>query len=181
MHQQNLRKTSKLVFLLFVLLWMTLIFIFSSQPYESQDMKPWLQSVLSFERIPRYLYHIHLNYGGHIISIKSLGLTGFLEFFIRKSAHVTEYAVLGILIFQSLRVIFPRVWGISLISISLCYLYAITDEYHQSFIVDRTPLFADVLLDTGGATAGILIFSILSKLISILYQKIFRKVSVERE
>jgi VanZ family protein len=180
MHQQNLRKKNKVVFLLFVLLWMTLIFIFSSQPYDSQDMKPWLKSVLSFEQIPRYLYHIQLNYGGHTISIQSLGLLGFVEFFIRKSAHVTEYAVLGILIFQTLRVIFPRIWGISLISISLCYLYAVTDEYHQSFIVDRTPLFADVLLDTGGATAGILLFMFISKVISILYQKIFRKVSVER-
>jgi VanZ family protein len=137
MRQQNLRKMSKLVFLLFVLLWMALIFIFSSQPYESQE--------------------------------------------IRKSAFVTEYTVLGILIFQTLRMIFPRVWGNSLISISLCYLYAVTDEYHQAFIVNRSPLFTDVLLDTGEATAGILFFMFISKVISILYQKKFRKVSLKRE
>src|SRR5665647_2375136 len=142
MPQQTLRKSRKLVLLLVLLLWMLLIFSFSAQPYQSQNMRPWLQSVLSFERIPRYLYYIQLHYGGHLISIKSLGLTGFVEFFIRKSAHVTEYAVLGVLVSQTLRLIFPRVWGISLISISLCYLYAITDEYHQSFVVDRTPLFA---------------------------------------
>jgi hypothetical protein len=72
MPRHLLRKSSKLIVPLFVLLWMLLIFIFSSQPYESQDLKPWLQSVLSFERIPRYLYQIQLKYGGHLISIKTL-------------------------------------------------------------------------------------------------------------
>jgi VanZ family protein len=169
--RQTLRKSNMLIFLFFVLLWMLLIFFFSSQPYESQDLKPWLQSVLSFERIPRYLYHIQLKYGGHLISIKTLGLTGFVEFFIRKSAHVTEYAILGVLLFQLLRMIFPRFMGISLISISLCYLYAVTDEFHQSFVADRTPLFADVLLDTGGAALGILLFVILSRMIVFMYRK----------
>jgi VanZ family protein len=172
MPRQTLRKSRKLILLFFVLLWMILIFFFSSQPYGSQDLKPWLQSVLSFERIPRYLYYIQLKYGGHLISINSLGLAGFVEFFIRKSAHVTEYAVLGVLAFQSLRMILPRFWGLSLISISLCYLYAVTDEYHQSFVADRTPLFADVLLDTGGAALGILLFILLSKVIMFLYHKL---------
>jgi VanZ family protein len=179
MHRQTLRKSTKMAFLFFVLLWMVLIFIFSSQPYESQDLKPWLKAVLSFQQIEHYFSHVELKYGGHLISIKSLGLTGFVEFFIRKSAHVTEYAVLGVLIFQSLRMLLPRVWGVSLISISLSYLYAVTDEYHQSFIFDRTPLFADVLLDTGGAMLGIILFILLSKLVSILNSKFFRKVKAE--
>jgi VanZ family protein len=179
MHRQTLRKSIKAAFLFFVLLWMALIFIFSSQPYESQDLKPWLKSVLSFQQIEHYFSDVELKYGGHLISIEALGLTGFVEFFVRKSAHVTEYAVLGILIFQSLRILLPRVWGLSLISVSLSYLYAVTDEYHQSFIFDRTPLFADVLLDTGGAILGIIVFILLSKLVSFLYGKFFRKENVE--
>lgn len=173
MPRHSLRKTNKLILLLFVLMWMGLIFIFSAQPYESQDLKPWLHKVLSFERIPRYLNHIQLKYGGHLISVKTLGLTGFVEFIIRKSAHVTEYAILGVLIYQTLRVIFPRFMGISIVSISLCYFYAITDEYHQSFVADRTPLFADVLLDTSGAILGILCFIILSQIFGFLYRKMF--------
>jgi VanZ family protein len=173
MPRHSLRKSNKLILLLFVLLWMGLIFIFSSQPYESQDLKPWLHRVLSFERIPRYLNHVQLKYGGHLISVKALGLTGFVEFIIRKSAHVTEYAILGVLVFLSLRMIFPRFIGISIVSICICYLYAITDEYHQSFVADRTPLFADVLLDTSGATLGILLLIILSKMSVFLYRKIF--------
>jgi VanZ family protein len=175
MHRQTLRKSSKAAFLFFVLLWMVLIFIFSSQPYESQDLKSWLKSVLSFQQIERYLSDVELKYGGHLISIKSLGLTGFVEFFIRKSANVTVYALLGVLIFQSLRMLLPRVWGVSLISISLSYLYAVADEYHQSLIFDRTSLFADVLLDTGGAIFGVILFILLSKLVSVLYQKFFEK------
>jgi VanZ family protein len=180
MRRQTLRKSGKLTFLFFVLLWMALIFIFSSQPYESQDLKPWLKTVLSFPQLEHYFSHVELKYGGHLISIESLGLAGFVEFFIRKSAHVTEYAVLGALIFQTLRTLFPRIWGVSLISISLSYLYATTDEYHQSFIFERTPLFADVLLDTGGAILGILVFILLSKLVSMLHGRFFRNANKVR-
>jgi VanZ family protein len=179
MHRQTLRKSTKFAFLFFVLLWMVLIFTFPSQPYESQNLQPWLKSVLSYEQIERYVSHVELKYGGHMISTEALGLTGFVEFFIRKSTRVTEYAVLGVLIFQSLSMLLPRIWGVSLISISLSYLYAATDEYHQSFIFDRTPLFAEILLDTGGAIIGIILFILLSKLVTILYDKLFRKVITE--
>jgi VanZ family protein len=36
-------------------------------------------------------------------------------------------------------------------------LYAITDEFHQSFMPGRTALWFDVLIDTIGARAGLFI------------------------
>ena len=39
----------------------------------------------------------------------------------------------------------------------LCALYAASDELHQAFIPGRSPQLADVLIDCGGALAGILL------------------------
>ena len=78
----------------------------------------------------------------------------------RKCAHVTEYAVLALLLWRALR----RVPALSMkISISFgavligSALFAASDEFHQSFVKSRTPSFRDILLDVGGALLGLLI------------------------
>jgi VanZ family protein len=38
-----------------------------------------------------------------------------------------------------------------------CALFAASDEFHQTFIKERTPAVRDVLLDVGGAFLGLLI------------------------
>jgi VanZ family protein len=175
MRRQPKRKSSKYLLLLPVLLWMVFIFIFSSQSYEKQDLRPWLQSELSDKQIQHYFGNTHLDYGGHVISINALGVAGFVEFFIRKSAHVTEYAVLGLLVLYCLDMIFPRKRGLFLMAIGFCVLYAATDEYHQSFISGRTPMAVDVVLDTTGALIGTLVYLFVFKGISFMYKKLTGK------
>ena len=46
----------------------------------------------------------------------------------------------------------PKVGG----TLLLVFLYASSDEFHQSFVPNRTPLFTDVLIDTAGGTLGLL-------------------------
>lgn len=48
-----------------------------------------------------------------------------------------------------------------LISIIIGFLYAISDEIHQSFIPNRSARAIDVFLDTLGATNGVLIIAII--------------------
>ncbi|MFZ2371781.1 MAG: VanZ family protein, partial [Trichococcus flocculiformis] len=38
------------------------------------------------------------------------------------------------------------------------FLYASSDEFHQSFIPGRGPAFTDVLIDTAGGLTGIILF-----------------------
>jgi VanZ family protein len=38
-----------------------------------------------------------------------------------------------------------------------CALFAVSDEFHQTFVKSRTPSVRDVLLDVGGALLGLLI------------------------
>lgn len=80
---------------------------------------------------------------------------------IRKVAHATVYFVLALLLLAIGRFIFgSRKYLLTcLITLLLCFVFAMTDEYHQTFVDGRTGQMADVLIDTAGACAGILLFS----------------------
>ena len=68
--------------------------------------------------------------------------------------HFTEYAILATLWFwalapsMSLRAAALTAWGI-------CVLYAISDEWHQSFVPDRDSDPVDVLVDACGAATAV--------------------------
>ena len=79
-----------------------------------------------------------------------------VHFVTRKLAHLTEYAILGLLAARAFRTS-PRPairdrWF--LISAALVIAYALLDEYHQSFVPSRTGTVYDSFIDmTGGITA----------------------------
>ncbi len=78
----------------------------------------------------------------------------------RKAAHFTEYAILGFLAARAFRTS-PRPairdrWF--LISATIVVVYALMDEYHQSFVPTRTASVFDSFIDmAGGLTALIII------------------------
>jgi len=78
----------------------------------------------------------------------------------RKCAHVTEYAVLALLLWRAVRSLPALSMKISMsFSAALlgCAVFAATDEFHQSFVKSRTPSVRDVVLDVAGAVLGLLI------------------------
>lgn len=72
------------------------------------------------------------------------------------AAHFTEYLVFGVLLFLAARQTWPdaKIVQLVFISIALASLYAVTDEFHQSFVPGRLCDPADWLTDTLGATLG---------------------------
>lgn len=78
----------------------------------------------------------------------------------RKCAHVSEYAILALLLWRALRsgstlrTKLPMLFGAVLLA---CAVFAASDEFHQSFVKSRTPSLGDVLLDVVGALFGLLI------------------------
>lgn len=72
------------------------------------------------------------------------------------TAHFTEYLVFGGLLVLAARRTWPALgWGkLALVAIALASLYAVTDEFHQSFVPGRVCDPADWLTDTLGATLG---------------------------
>jgi VanZ family protein len=86
---------------------------------------------------------------------------GAIQFFIRKCGHFTEYAILGFLFWIALKNSATESrtwrWNRALLAIVLSALYAMTDEFHQSFISTRQGSIVDVFIDTSGATAAIIL------------------------
>lgn len=77
---------------------------------------------------------------------------GTLDLYLRKAAHMTEYALLSLLWWRALRTDSPL--PAALIAVA----YAVTDEWHQSFVDGRHAAATDVLIDAIGVTLGVLAF-----------------------
>lgn len=73
------------------------------------------------------------------------------DYLLKKSAHITEYFILFLFTYKALK---PRVKRPYLIAFTYCFLYAASDEFHQSFVPGRHPSPLDVGFDTIGATAS---------------------------
>ena len=79
---------------------------------------------------------------------------------IRKCGHLTEYAILALLVWRALHQSknnlptwsWPRVGGTLLV----VFIYAASDEFHQSFVPTRTALVSDVFIDTAGGAIGLI-------------------------
>ncbi len=80
---------------------------------------------------------------------------GFVEKLVRKAAHFTEYAALGF--FIRLLVGSYGLGRRTRVSWLIGTLYACTDELHQLFIAQRAAMWQDVLLDSAGVLAGIVV------------------------
>lgn len=77
-----------------------------------------------------------------------------IKYNIRKNAHFFIYMVLGMSLLLSREKVGKR--GILEI-VGFVILYAISDEFHQSFIPGRGASFKDVCIDTLGGISGILV------------------------
>lgn len=86
------------------------------------------------------------------------------ESIIRKMAHFSIYAVIGILLMGLLCTYkIKNKWRI-VITIVTGMLYAISDEFHQSFSPGRTPKITDVYIDTLGVFLGVLLILLIVKI-----------------
>src|SRR5438093_11848108 len=82
-----------------------------------------------------------------------------VQLFVRKVAHLTEYAILATLLWRAvysgtnlkikISTLFVTVWAVST-------LITIADEIHQSLVASRTASIGDVRIDMIGAVVGLL-------------------------
>ncbi len=80
---------------------------------------------------------------------------------VRKTAHFTAYFILAFLVYR----LYYKMYGISskafLYTLILCFIYACSDELHQSFISGRSCELLDVFIDTCGSLLSTTIFTYL--------------------
>lgn len=85
---------------------------------------------------------------------------------VRKVAHMTEYAILCILLFVPMKMTIKNkeVGRLLLIAFIICVLYAAFDEIHQLFVDGRSGRFSDVIIDSIGASFGLGVVFCINKL-----------------
>ncbi|RHM59956.1 VanZ family protein [Coprobacillus sp. AF33-1AC] len=113
-------------YLIFTILWMIFIFFMSQTPGQESSHQS------------SFFVDIIINF----IPIKA----NTLSFIIRKCAHMSEYAILLFLIYQTIKNRYTLK-----ISFFITFLYACSDEFHQLFIPGRAGQLRDVLIDCTGA------------------------------
>ncbi len=74
------------------------------------------------------------------------------DFILKKLAHFSEYFILNFLISRAL----IKTTNLSLkkslvLAFVVSVLYAVSDEYHQSFVPGREPRIRDIIIDSFGA------------------------------
>lgn len=78
---------------------------------------------------------------------------GSWDILVKKGGHLAAYAVLAIL---------ARWAGLSVKhTIFLALIYAVSDEYHQTFVAGRSGNVTDVVIDLLGAGLGLLLYRLL--------------------
>jgi VanZ family protein len=75
---------------------------------------------------------------------------GAWDYVLRKCAHITEYAILGALLYRAL--------GVEALALAIGIAYAATDELHQHFVRGRHASPIDVCIDAVGVALGMLMW-----------------------
>jgi len=73
------------------------------------------------------------------------------DFLLKKTAHFIEFGILAVLLYRAFINSGFKTKNAIIYSVIFFVLYAISDEFHQSFIPGREPRVRDVIIDmTGG-------------------------------
>ena len=147
-------KAFRITAALFLVLWMILIFTFSSQNAE-------VSSETSGTVVQKLCEVFYPDFKA-VPAEEQTDIISSFQFIARKSAHFSIYTVLGILsalTFISYKGI--RFYLRFAISAAVCLLYAVSDEIHQYFVGGRGAMVSDVLLDSAAALTAVTLFWIL--------------------
>lgn len=143
----------KIIFWVVSILWMSMIFYFSHQPAN-----------VSKEESGKVLVKMNLLSEDDISSEGDRRVFK-LQLFIRKTAHVTVFMVLGILITLSITSSMQNNFMAYIVAYITGTLYGIFDEVHQIFVPGRGPQLRDVALDSVGVVIGVLITALVVEII----------------
>ncbi len=160
-------KVCKIVTFLPVVIWMIVIFWFSSKDATASSVQS--DVIVAFLRD---LFQDNQRVWTRLVSEGIINITNM----VRKLAHFTEYAILGFLLlwsFRHYRKGFPHYLAVSTV---IGVLYAISDELHQIFVPGRACRFTDVCIDSAGVLFGFAVFA----LVVWLHRQLLFKVAAKR-
>jgi VanZ family protein len=123
-----------------VLLMLTAIFVFSTDSFSSDQTSRIIVPILKF--LAPGLSAIQVEFWHHVV---------------RKAGHITEYCILGGLIYRALRMDVTSLAILRVATVASIAAVALFDEFHQSFVPSRTSSIIDVGYDCIGGMMAILL------------------------
>lgn len=79
----------------------------------------------------------------------------------REVMHSIEYLILGILVINALNK--TKHLNTTFISLMICFIYSVTDEIHQLFVIGRTFEYLDLGMDLIGYVIGIYLYNLINR------------------
>ena len=156
-YTKELLKYKDKVLIILAIIWMGVIFMFSAQVSdESKSSSNKVTSAVVNTVISIKKENISEEKRQKIIEDKT--------FIVRKSAHFTEYFILGLILILYLQTKEKLAPKYIILAIIFCVLYATSDEIHQLFVDGRSCKIMDILIDTCGSSLAILGFTSIYKL-----------------
>ena len=156
-----MKKIIMIIGIVLSVLWMSIIFTYSSQNGQTVDEKatPIIETITESNE----------TYQSATKEEKVL-MNNDYEFYISKIVHVLEYGALCFFLFMAFILIKKR-WINYLFSFIISVLFAFTDEYHQTFIPDRSARPQDILIDALAAIICILMLELIYSIFRIFKVK----------
>lgn len=156
-YTKELLKYKDKVLIILAIIWMGVIFMFSAQVSdESKSSSNKVTSAVVNTVISIKKENISEEKRQKIIEDKT--------FIVRKSAHFTEYFILGLILILYLQTKEKLAAKYIILAIIFCVLYATSDEIHQLFVDGRSCKIMDILIDTCGSSLAILGFTSIYKI-----------------
>lgn len=120
-------------------LWASLIVFLSTDTFSAEQTGNWMDAIV------RWIYP----------GISDV-MVSYMNFAIRKLAHLSEYFVFALLIYHALRDGNKQLWNLKWCAWTLLVvlLWAFGDELHQWFVPSRTASIRDSMIDFMGASCA---------------------------
>ncbi len=160
----TIRNRMRWIAVIFTVIWMLVIFRFSMD--NAVD-----SSQLSMFVVRVFNKAVEILTGRNLLMTISPEHISFLEVFFRKIAHMTIYFILSITVMIFFFTFKMRMSYRMLLTLMFCFLYALSDEWHQTFVAGRAGSLMDALFDTSGAVIGIFAALLLYCIAYTLYYK----------
>lgn len=122
------------------MIWMIFIFYMSAQPADISNSQSGF--------VIKLLQSIGIDSSGNNI--------GLLTTIVRKGAHFSEYAILGLLSYNVMKNYFTKKRA-RIVAVLIVFFYACSDEFHQLFVSGRAGKITDVIIDTSGGIFSVLV------------------------
>lgn len=156
-----------LVCLMLTVAWMAAIFGFSAN-----DAK---ESTVQSHAVTEIIIRIFNRSFDDMSEAEQEALISRYDGIVRKIAHFVAYAALGFLVYLSIMsspfLSFINKQRAAAFSFPLCVIFAVTDEYHQTFVDGRAGQLSDILVDSGGILFGVLFAVLITVLLERLSQR----------